>query len=59
MKHRPNKMIGLRLPNELAKKAEDVVKREFSGLSEYVRHLVRADLAKRGMLEPQAEEVGA
>lgn len=57
-----SKLVGVRIPSGIATKALSVVNTEFSGLSEYVRHLIRQDLKRRGLLsdqpQDQAQEVG-
>lgn len=56
-------VTGVRIPADLHQKAMSLVGKEFSGMSEYVRHLVRADLERRGLLraqpQPSTQEVGA
>lgn len=46
------KFLGVRVPQSLWKKMDEVLTKEGFGITEYVKDLLRKDLRKRGMLSP-------
>jgi Arc/MetJ-type ribon-helix-helix transcriptional regulator len=53
-------LITVRLPRGMSEKVDAVIASSFSTKSEYIRALIRKDLAEReASMVPRAEEVGA